>query len=483
MIIFLIGEIFLMAGFYLSRKKTDKWIFTKLARQLYEKVTTCEKKGKGKRRISRYHSASLEQQMRSLYPDRRVEDQIREFQIRKIALVLMAIFIGNVFMILVCLCSRTDAELINGAQIIRNNWGAGKKQVSVRAETGEQAENILLEVEERHFSREEADQLEREAASILGHLILGANENLYRITTDLNLVKGVDGYPFVIYWESSDYSYVKSNGQVENEKLQEKGKDISLRAVLTYENQKWVEQFQIRLYEPVLTKNEEWRKLLLSQIEAAQEKSLTEQMLVLPSRVQEKIITWKENKSSLIFQCMGAFLLIVVLLLFLPNQKLQQKSKERKEELLLEYPDFISKLTLYLGAGLTLQRAWRRMTDSYLKEKKQTGQMNYLYEEMLITSYEYDNGIAETQIYEAFGRRCAEMPYRKCCALLTGNLKSGNEKLLLLMKQEAEEALLYRKQTALRLGEEAETRLLLPMIMMLILVMLLIMIPAYFAIN
>lgn len=49
------------------------------------------------------------------------------------------------------------------------------------------------------------------------------------------------------------------------------------------------------------------------------------------------------------------------------------------------------------------------------------------------------------------------------------------------MRQEADNAFAERKSLAKKLGEEAGTKLLLPMMMMLCVVMVIIMIPAYFS--
>ena len=61
------------------------------------------------------------------------------------------------------------------------------------------------------------------------------------------------------------------------------------------------------------------------------------------------------------------------------------------------------------------------------------------------------------------------------------NLKKGNKELLSVMQQEAKASFEERRNTARKLGEEAETKLLLPMIVMLAITMLIIIIPAYYS--
>lgn len=80
---------------------------------------------------------------------------------------------------------------------------------------------------------------------------------------------------------------------------------------------------------------------------------------------------------------------------------------------------------------------------------------------------------------EKFGSRCGLRSYTRLCSLLVQNLRKGNAELLARLQEEADAAMELRKDTARKLGEEAGTKLLVPMIMMLIVVMMMITIPAY----
>ena len=71
------------------------------------------------------------------------------------------------------------------------------------------------------------------------------------------------------------------------------------------------------------------------------------------------------------------------------------------------------------------------------------------------------------------------MQYRKFCSLLSTNMKKGSLNLKILLEKEAEEAFTNYQLQIKKLGEEAGTKLLLPMIMMLGVVVVIIMIPAF----
>lgn len=85
------------------------------------------------------------------------------------------------------------------------------------------------------------------------------------------------------------------------------------------------------------------------------------------------------------------------------------------------------------------------------------------------------------EAYEHFGMRCGLACYRKCASLLAQNSKRGSEGLLTALYQEAEEAFEARRNLARKEGEEAGTKLLLPMMIMLLIMMILVMVPACFS--
>lgn len=178
----------------------------------------------------------------------------------------------------------------------------------------------------------------------------------------------------------------------------------------------------------------------------------------------------------------GALFLLLsgVLISMAMDSDLKKNCRKRSRQLLMDYGRFVNRLRLYLSAGLTLKNAFVRIMRE-LKKEKRGKEKCYLQEEMQIACYRLENGVLEEKVYQDFGRRCDEMPYRRLCFLLAMHLKQGNHQLLLLLEKEADSAQEERRNMAKKLGEEAGTKLLFPMMLMLGIVMFLILIPAYFS--
>lgn len=145
----------------------------------------------------------------------------------------------------------------------------------------------------------------------------------------------------------------------------------------------------------------------------------------------------------------------------------------------LDYAEVVSKLLILLGAGMSLKQAWNRISAQY-SDKRQKKQIKerYIYEEMIITNHEILDGESERLAYQKFGERVDLGEYQRLIRMLLQNLQTGSRGLCKLLEQESENALEERKALACKLGEEAGTKMLLPLMMMLGIVIAIIMIPA-----
>ena len=157
--------------------------------------------------------------------------------------------------------------------------------------------------------------------------------------------------------------------------------------------------------------------------------------------------------------------------------EIEKQRKEREVQLAMDYCELINKLTLYMNAGMTLRNIFFKLMTEY--EKHSGIRKQYLYEEISMTCHEMQTGVSETDAYENFGKRCGLRQYVRLTALLNQNMKKGSNNLLVSLQQESRDAFETRKNMARRLGEEAGTKVLGPMMLMLGVVLVMIMIPAY----
>ena len=143
-----------------------------------------------------------------------------------------------------------------------------------------------------------------------------------------------------------------------------------------------------------------------------------------------------------------------------------------------DYPEIVSKLTVFLGAGLTVRGAWEQIVRNYERDRKEGKGERYAYEEMRETLGQMEKKIPEGKAYQEFGRRCGLQPYLKLAGLLEQNRREGTKNLRSAMRLEMAAAFEERKNLARKQGEEAGTKLLIPLFLMLGVVMAMVAAPA-----
>jgi tight adherence protein C len=169
----------------------------------------------------------------------------------------------------------------------------------------------------------------------------------------------------------------------------------------------------------------------------------------------------------------AAFLWIslIVIVFFFTERELKKRAEKRVCSIQMELPDFINKLALLLNAGLNLRRAWQKIA---FESRKETP----LYVETKKVAEDLSSGKSEFAAYEDFARRCRVPEVTRLITVLIQNIRRGNSDMVSVLRITANECWQVRKNAARRLGEEASTKLLLPLVLMFIAVLIIAAAPA-----
>lgn len=371
--------------------------------------------------------------------------------------------------------------------IRRNDYGKGSRTESLEAQVEGKSEKIPLEIEvkERQYQATEVQEFFDQILETLDRKILGDNENFGHVDQNLNLITSIDGEPVEIAWELDRYDLMNVKGEIMKDEIDLEGEIINLKAVLTYaENEDYQASYQqaVCVYPKEAEEKDKVASEISEKIQEKQEKNTSKETFALPKTVNGKKISYYFPFDSRGLVLVVMSILILVLLWLLGKQKGKELEDQRKEQLLLDYPELVNKLTLFLGAGMTVKRAWRKILQNYESSLKDH-ETRYVYEEMKLTYREIESGVPETESYENFGRRCNLPCYLKLGALLSQNLRKGVKGLGEMLHIESLQAFEERKARAKRKGEEAGTKLLLPMFLMLAIVLVIVIMPAFLTLQ
>lgn len=366
--------------------------------------------------------------------------------------------------------------------VSRNPYGKGEKVTEYEVEIDGEKESVQIEVEEQEYSSEGIKKVFQEVVEKLDEVVLGDNEHFDRVEKDLHLVKRLEGYPVQIQWQLDSYSVMNLYGEIQEEHLVPEGTLVELRGTISYKEEQAIYVQHARIY-PLTRKGMDKLVYEIEQeVKRLEEDSRQEEGFVLPQEIDGKSLTWSEKRESRWYYVLLLGFFLSVYMVYREHEKLRQERVQRREDLLRAYPGMISKFTMLLSTGTTVRNAWEKIVHNYSENKDVLG-VQTVYEEMAMTLREMQGGVSEVEAYERFGKRCGNTTYVKFGTLLSQNLRKGSKGLSDVMRMEAIQAFEDRKSRAKRLGEEAGTKLLMPMIGMLAVVFIMVMVPAFLSMQ
>ena len=368
--------------------------------------------------------------------------------------------------------------------VARNPQGEGEKIVEYELSVEGELENEVfqIEVEEQEYTHEEIEKMFREVHKKLDKVVLGENESFDRVEKNLNLVTELEKYPARIQWQLDSYSVVNLFGEIQEKNLVDEGSLVELRGIISYKEEESIYVQHAMVY-PLTRKGTD--KLLYEirqRIEQLEEETRQEESLKLPETINGKNIKWSQKRENTWQYILLLGFALCVYLVYRENENVKREKKQRKEELLRAYPGMISKFTMLLGTGTTVKHAWEKIVQNYETQKKELG-VHAVYEEMALALREMQGGVSEAEAYERFGKRCGVTVYLKFGTLLSQNLRKGSKGISEILRMEAIQSFENRKNHAKRLGEEAGTKLLMPMLGMLAVVFIIVMVPAFLSMQ
>ncbi len=376
---------------------------------------------------------------------------------------------------------QTDEDPEKG--LLRRENGEGDYEADLRmyVDGAKKAKAYTVHVPEQELTKQEEQAYLRAAEEELIKEFPGDNESVNCIRDAVVIREEYQEGHVEAEWSFDNYRLIESRtGRIVGEP-DEEGELVNVQVTLTCGKFRCVQEFYICVYPRLLDEEERFRKGISEKI-ARQQPEAGADRLFLPDEVEGHTIHWEQRRDQ---RPEKILILGVIFACFVPVVSMSRKQEEQKKRkilLELEYPDLVSKLALLLGAGMTLQGAFRKIAGAYGQKRTQnkTAEMP-AYEEMLVACRQMESGVGEQRAYEHFGERCGVASYRKLAGILTQNLQKGTRGITVLLEQEAQNAFEERKHAAKRYGEEAGTKLLFPMMLMLGIVMVILLVPAVLA--
>lgn len=354
--------------------------------------------------------------------------------------------------------------------------GEGALEKTMTLRSGEVKEDLDFTVSEKKLTAKEEEAYISAAKEELDEKLIGKNESAARVWRKLDLPETcADGFVTCSY-EFNPTDLIDSDGTVFATKV---SSSAQATAEVTMECGERSEVYVIplRVVEPDVRTPDGLLMLVTDAIASADASGGSE--LKLPGKVggQAVSLTAPMDFRGLEFGLLG--LALIPTFLFLEKKQEADAVRKRNAELTSDYAPIASKLALFTGAGIRPREAFKRIAGSYEKNRRRGAPQTAGYEEIKKAVIEMGEGVGELEAYLRLGDRTDHRDYRRLTLMLTQNLQKGDEYLAAELAREETDAFEARKNIALKKGEEASTKLVFPMILLLGSVVVIMMLPAF----
>ena len=279
-------------------------------------------------------------------------------------------------------------------------------------------------------------------------------------------------------WSYTPGGYVDSSGNVIQENVPKEGILIMVQVELICGKYEETYIFPIQIEKYVLTEEEEFIAALDEFFEDQMSREGVSEVL-LPAEINDVAINWKEKKEYVSVKVLCLELIAVLAILYLRKKEKEKMQEERRRQLEIRYSDVVSQFAMLLETGMTMRQAWQNIARQYQEKKKKGITDTVLVYEMIVRmARKLSEGEKERVVYESFIKEINIPCYRRLMRTLIGNLEKGMAGISVYLEEEERRAYSERILQAKKLGEEASTKMLAPLMIMMILVMGIVLIPA-----
>lgn len=418
----------------------------------------------------------LKYKLSLLKPNRPKDEVYREFRLNRLKYSFTVFFL----ILFLAIVSLLKSGILGDKSVIkRGTYNEESQNITRDYKAGKYSGSFDIEVSNKQYSDKEIAEIFSRIRADLPQIILGENENLNSIRRPLNLVRTFNDV-VMISWRSENSDLIETNGNINNMDIAEAGETVKLEYLVQYLDKSILGEIVVRVLPPIYTEEEAIYRAIRYKILEDEKQSRTKDEYVLPKEINGLNIIWHSHERNYFLPLLFLAVTVSSLAYFLQEKRLDENVKNRRKQMLADYYEIVNKLILYINVGVSVKTAFKKMADEYLdRRNKKLIKFKYAYEELVIMCRKIDNGLAETDAYELCGTRSELIQYKKLFGYVNQSIKKGSGFVTEKLKNELKEAFDLRKANAIKTGEEATTKLMLPMIIMFVIVIGILIIPAF----
>lgn len=397
---------------------------------------------------------------------------LEQFQLKQITILLWGVLLFLSLVLILGLSSLFTKEFT----FLRNPFGRGEKEVRLKLEAEGKKKEIFFTLEEQMLTDKEREQIFRDFFRKLKIEMKGCNKSLNDVTQPLEFMEKLDGYPFQISYEPEDLLLIDWNGDLGQKGLEIR-EEVSTAILVeaSYKEYSRQERIPLRILPQKKTSPNLFERFHNALVNRESSSRKSRDFSVDSSWKEIRV---KEASRESLWKLPFLLLGVIFLLLLRNHSLIGEKKRLRHKQNMEDFPLIVHLLTLYMGAGLSFSNAVERICKDYEKSAD-ARKGRYAFEQMRMMNHCLHMGLRPREVCLEWGNHFPEKVYGRLAMLLTQSFSKGAREIRSMMEKEQQDAFQVQIDYVRKEGEEASTRLLFPMILLLFITMVLVMFPAF----
>ena len=353
----------------------------------------------------------------------------------------------------------------------REDYNGNEREYELVLTFGEDSETGKLKVAPVELTREEFDVRTREMFSHMEERVMGEGGTFSRVSGDIALPVADEGDVIRLEWYSHDPEYITSFGRIIPENIKSDAVSALLTAKAYYMDYEAECDYTLTIVREV--KEETVYAHIEKELAKLESEDRNQRQLILPAEVDGVGISMPGSNPSNNLKIIVLGCIICISVAGLAAGRLREEERLRDDVLKKQFPDFVSRLSLLIAAGMTIRAA----LSEEIKELKSENR-ELLEEEIKYSINQINTGAGEAAVYEELGLRLGLPEYRRLFSNLSHGVSVSDQQLLKLMDDEIKQAVVEQRHHIRERGDKASTALLIPMVILLAVTMLIVIYPA-----
>ena len=377
-------------------------------------------------------------------------------------------------------------DTVRDGYLLREDYGGASYTRELHVKTGNGETDVAIEVAPRRYTAREAAAILDAAGKTVEESMLGGMAADH-VDGDLAFADALPDLPVSVLFTTSDPALIDWEGRLGDE-IPAEGIQVTVTADLFFEGEVDIsneeetdltvrtETFRLTVYPRAETPEE--RLLRLARLGAERGENAASDKLVLPGQIDGQAAEWSraDSRDGFIFLILGG--VIAVVYLFARQSSDREEELRRREAMARDYPLVVSKLLLLVRAGMSVRGAFEKISGDYRRSLAEGGGRREGCELIASMVSAMANGMPESTVYGRLAENAPVREYRTMGLLLARGTRKGADETVRLLEMSEAEAFEERRKAARVLGEQAETKMIFPMLLLMGVVFALLMIPA-----